>query len=841
MNLIVDWLSDMDDLRRRFLPYLLLLLAITSGCNSSKFLTENQELLVSQRVEFLDAKSISDRGDLNYDLSSLTLQKPNGNFLFFFPREYFYLANNKSRDSTGLDRFLRNSLGQPPTIYDDSLSMASIETMQDFLRYQGYFNAEVYHEVDRKGKKKVQLTYFARPGKRTIVNSINYSSGQPEVDSLLQIAQANSLLEVGKPLDLNLYNQEKERISRYLRNQGYAFLYNNAFDQLEVDTFQVPGQADIYLKILPPRDEGEHVRYRIGRVEIFPDYSVLTQSGRVNSSNSLGFSIDTTIQGVRFQYRDPNMRISPQTLLDNLFLLPGGYYSKADYDKTNQQLGGLGIFRFVRINQIPDSAEEDLLHYVVQLTPNYKMEFGTNFDLNYSNRNSSVANNLIGITLNPSFRNRNLFGGAELLVTNLRAGIEFDPSLSSANNRFFNTIDLGADASLSLPRFKDIFGLYRMFYGKGNFLLSDRFYNSLVDRANTRVSLGTEYLQILDILAYTQSNIRFGYDLDISATTRYQINHIALDLLIPNTEPDFDTILANNPLLDLSFGSQYLVSGLFRNVEYQRTGRVDRRGRSLNFNVNLETAGLEIYGVNKLVNAIQGREQIFSPGGDASFAQYLQTRFDLRFYKKYNERSNFASRFIFNLARPLGYGETVPFVRQFFAGGANSMRAWAPRGLGPGGFVDSLSLVRAKDRGNLLLYQTGDLQLELNLEYRYKLLWQLKGAFFLDIGNVWTLNYQNDNRCGSQFRFNAKSYDCGESLFHHQAFYRQLAIAAGTGIRVDLSYFIFRLDASVPLRYNYPRIRPEEATIPERLYWNNFADFQFPRSLTWQLGLGYPF
>ncbi|NJO86940.1 MAG: BamA/TamA family outer membrane protein, partial [Lewinella sp.] len=419
---------------------------------------------------------------------------------------------------------------------------------------------------------------------------------------------------------------------------------------------------------------------------------------------------------------------------------------------------------------------------------------------------------------------------------------EFSPQVdNSAASNFINTVDLGAETDLYLPRFRDYLGFYRFAYGKGKRLLTERFYQGLKERANTHVGLGFEYLLIRDFYAFTQFNSRFGYDFNSSATTRYQINHAALDLLIPTTEPNYDTILLRNQFLRRSFGNQLFVSLLFRNLDYLRIGRAGLRGQSLTINLNFETAGGEVYALNELVNALSNRERRFKAGGTTDFAQYLRGRLELRYNQKYSGNNSLAARFLFGIARPFGPTDAVPYVKQFSAGGANSMRAWAPRGLGPGGFVDSLSLLRRSDSSNLLLYQTGDLQLELNFEYRYKLFWQFKGALFLDIGNVWTLNYANEDRCGSQFRLSPRRSECGGEPFNHQAFYRQLAVAAGTGLRIDLSYFIFRLDAALPLRYNYPSSRFAEGTVAESLYWNNFAGFSFPRSITWQLGLGYPF
>lgn len=821
----------------------LLLFVLLSACNSSKYLGEGQYLLKKQDIKFLDAKDILGKGDLKYEMLRLSPQKPNTNFLFFFPKEYFYLANSKARDTTGLDKILRN-LGQPPSLYDDSASELGSENMRTYLQYQGYLEAEVYHETTYK-KNSAQLIYYAKPGKQTIIRQLHYQSSQPKIDSLLQLAKEASLLAVGEVLDLNALAKEKERLSTFLRNHGYAYVNSSAFDQLEVDTFKLKNQADIYLRLLSRKDNQAHIQYRIGRVDVYPDYSLTTTDGELIDSMGLSptQTLDTFVDGVHFSYQQGWLSISPNVLLNNIFFRPGDYYSKESYDRTNTQLGQLGLFNFTRINLVEDTAEAGVLNYVLQLPLKPKMEIATSFDIGYTNRATTGADNLIGFGINPSYSNRNLFGGAQLLVFNLNAGIEVDPGLiaggdsapdDGASNRFFNTFDLGANVSLYLPRFRDLLGIYKV----SRALLNKKFYQGLQDKGSTRFSVGFERLFIIDYYAFTQANARFGYNYSPSAVNRYTINQAALDLLRPTTEPLFDEILEQNEFLSRSFGQQYFVSLLFRDFNYQRTGKVDRRGRSVNFTGYFEASGWELEGLNALFKLNSSSKGILDSTNQ--IAQYFRLRLDTRFYKKYNEQSSFASRLMFSIAKPFGSDRNVPYVKQFSVGGANSMRAWAPRGLGPGGFLDSLSLRR--DRGsNLLLYQTGDLHLELNLEYRFQLYSFVKSTFFLDIGNVWTLE-KDEERCGSQFRFSRTSYPCGEEIFHHQPFYKQIAVGAGTGLRMDLSYFIFRLDVSVPLRFNYPSERlPGVEKLSESLYWNDFSSNSFGRSLVWQLGLGYPF
>lgn len=842
MNFMVPEGKDIRALSWRPVVLAVMLAACLASCNTSKYLTGDRELLTAQRVVIEDPKSVTKRADLTYQLSTIAKQAPNGNFFFLWPREWFYFKNSQPSDSSRINRFFRKTIGQPPAIYSDSLSRRSARDMEDFLFRLGHFDAKVYHEADRGRRRKVNLIYHVEANARRLIDSVVYASSDPLIDSLLQIAKADSEIRSGEPLDLNSFDREKARISRYLRNQGYAFFSATYIDDLEIDTSRRKGYADVFFNLLPPQREASQNRYRVGEVTVYTDYSPLALS-------AADFSLDTIIDGVRFLSRSSEFRMRPDLLRKNVFLERGEYSRRELLEKTNLNLNGLGIYRFVRINQQLDSLADNVLNYQIQLSPSERMSIGADLDLNYTNRNGLNINpnfqnqNLIGLSVSPTFQNRNLLGGAELLVTSLRAGVEINPRADS-EAPFFNTVDLSADVSLYLPRFKD-FGIYSML-GKipapwrGN-LVTENFVSQLRERSNTRFSLGYEYLLIRDFYSYTIFNARQGYDFRRSATTNYRINHLAVDILDPQTQAAFDLILEQNQYLQRSFGEQYFLSFLFRDLEYNRVGLPDAKGRAISFTGRVEIAGAEVHGLNKLANLLFGTNDIWRPKTDAIYAKYVLVEASLRYYKNFTPQHSFASRFIFGAGRPYG-GSAVPYVKQFFVGGANSMRAWAPRGLGPGGYVDPLSL---NTDNNLRLFQTGDLRMELNLEYRFPIASFFKGALFADIGNVWTFEEDdNGERPGSQFLLSGRESSNG--AFFHQPFYRQLAIGMGTGLRIDLSYFIFRLDASMPMRYNYPNdgfggiVPRNNLEVPESAYWRDLGTFRF-KDITWQLGLGYPF
>ncbi|PPK87625.1 surface antigen-like protein [Neolewinella xylanilytica] len=833
MNFIVPELRGILAGGLRYVGPALVAAVLLTSCNVTKYIPENEELLTDQRVELRKGAKVAKRGEVVYELGLLAKQQPNGNFLFFFPREFFYLANNSPQDSGRIDRFLRQTIGQPPVYYNDSLSRRSASLMEDFLRYRGYFDATAYHEADRRKRKKVNLIYHVDPGTRFTIDTVVYSSPEPAVDSMLQVLKQESALQTGQPLNLTAFDEEKVRIGRYLRDEGYAYFSDNYFDKLEIDTTEGNGSADIYLTILPPEQENAYQKYRIGQITVLTDYSPAREvSGEA-------YPGDTVVSGMRFLSSTPDFQMRPDILAENIFLETDSLYSREAYEKTTRALGGLGIYRFVRINQIPNPADPNVLDYRIQLSPDKRMSFGVDFDLNYTNRsqllaNSALSNNLIGVSVSPTFRNRNVFGGAELLTLGLRAGVEVNP-VPDSTAQFFNTVDLAAEASLNLPRFKD-FGFYGFAERLG--LISDNFYRNLQERASTRYSLAYEYLLLRTFYTYTIANARLGYDFRQSTTTSYRINHTALDILNFTIEPQFDSILVNNQRLRRSISDQYFLSLLFRSIEYTRIGRPDRQGRSITLNGQFELTGGEVLIARQFVDELDPNDQ---------FAQYALGVADVRYYKQFSPLRSFATRLLIGVARPLINSQEVPYVKQFFAGGSNSMRAWLPRGLGPGSYVDPLSITDDGLLNNNVLYQTGDLQLELNFEYRFNLFSFFRGAVFTDIGNVWTFG-QDTDRPGSQFLLEGRlqEQESGTS-YYQEPFYRQLAVAGGFGLRIDLSYFVFRLDLAVPLRFNYPQTgqgepidRLSSEIYPERTYWRDFGRFSFGE-IRPQIGLGYPF
>jgi outer membrane protein insertion porin family len=802
-------------------------LALTS-CNTSKFLAEDEYLLEKNNIKFQGKEKIKNKGTLKYNLASFYKQRPNGNFLFA-PREWFYFKTEAKEDPSKFRRWQQRVLGEPPSIYDEELASATSEAMQYFLEYKGYFNASVVNDHYYK-RHKAFVNYYIHTGPLFLIDSVTFSSQDTLVERLINEVSEATYLKKNEGLEGELFELEKERISQYLRNNGYAYFYSNYIAPLEADTNVVSKKARLYFEVLPPPGEEKHTQYHVGKISVFPQYDPTLDESILP---------DTLINNIHFRGDSTGFPVRPQAIVNAIYLQEGQLYRESVYNQTNRRLSALGVFRFVRIKYEPSAQDSSILDFRIELTSNPKLELGIDFELNYTNRStSSAAADLLGISLSPSLKNRNLFNGAELLISNLSAGVEVNPS-SRNDARFWNTIDLNLQTDLYFPKFLDYLGIWRRLNriktGKNSRLVGNGFYRSMEESAATRLRASYNFLLLLDFYQYNFFNASFGYDIQKSSTDRYLINHLAIDYLRPETQPDFDRILDSNPFLERSFGEQLFVSILFRDINYVKRSRISRSGESYFLGTSVEIAGAEIFAGNALYNAIRSTKDTLTLG-NVNFAQYAKFDFDLRYYKQTSPQSTLAARFNIGIARPYGFATDVPYVKQFFVGGPNSIRAWAARGLGPGGYIDSLTV---NSNNRLLFYQTGDLKIEFNLEYRFDLLWRLKGALFLDGGNVWTLR-RDPNRCGSQFLLSRRSeMNCADQPGAGDPFYKQIALGAGFGFRFDFTYFIFRLDLGLPLRSPFPT-PPDPEDIREWDYWYDFSSFKL-RDFNFNIGLGYPF
>jgi outer membrane protein assembly factor BamA len=797
---------------------------LLSSCNTTKFLDVDQFLLKKNQLLIHEEENIANKGTLTYEMETLYKQKPNSNLFFVFPREWFWFKTNEPGDTSGFDRWQRRVLSEIPAIFDEKRCNETETAIEDYLKNKGYFNSEAtYEEVLRK--KKAWVTYHVYPKKRTYIDTLIYHSSDRRVDSILQSLKRESLIRSGEPLDSRLYDQEKERIALYMRNQGYANFLSNYVAQLTADTIKRKG-ALVTLEVLPPLEDSVHQSFKVGKIVVFPYYSPEQESPYHPMK-------DTLIQGLIFRNEpDSSLYFKSGVLLDAVKARVGLPFRQTDLETTQRELAASGVFKFVRIKQLQNAEDPTLLDIWIFLTPNPKLEMGADFEVSLTNRATQLQNlNLIGFSLRPSVRNRNIFKGAETLVTSLRAGVEINPLASK--ERLFNTLDVGFQNDLYLPKFKDYLGIWKLVDDVTNSQKKQQsgagLYNLLKENASSRFSLGYSFTKLIDFYDISIFNMNYSFEFKKSKQRTYSITNFAAEYFKSKLTPTFIDVF-KNPLLIRSFDPRFIVSILFREINYDYVGRTNSRGENIQTGVSFETAGSELSAINAITNAITGKKDTFNID-NIDFAQYALLETSLKYYRQFTPKTTLAARLGFGIVRPFGTSDVVPFIKQFSAGGPNSIRAWPARGLGPGGFIDTTTFQNSGANKNLYLVNTGDLWLEANLEYRFNIYWLLNGAFFLDAGNVWNIK-KDPSRPGSPFFFSDPDRPSENSaLGEYDAFYKQIAIGSGFGLRLDIRYFILRLDLGMKIRYPY-RWDGENFWNPPSLWF---------KRMNLNLGLGMPF
>jgi hypothetical protein len=805
----------MTKLRGIFIVIHIAALLWIMGCSTTSHRNDNNLLLKAYKVTWPKNEEIEDKSNLTYAIKTNLKPKLNGRFLFI-PRVWFYYKANQPKDTTNFDKWQREVIGEEPALIRGSLLETGLLNSKNYLQSKGYLDASISYEIDTLKDFKGSVTYAIIPGKKYLIDTIIYSSPDKEILKEIEKINENTLLRKDKPFEFGLYNEEKDRIVRHLRNQGYVNFNQNVFNDLEVDTSEIKYKAKLYQNISLPPTDSHHISYTVRHCTIHLNVEV---------NDSVKILLDTMINGIKLNSSEPEWQVKPNQLLKAIKFRPGTKYKEDDYTESLRLLSNLGVFAFVRIKPIINVGEE-FVDIDIELSSAPNIEIGFDVELNYTNRsNAAGAGNLIGISMSPSYRQRNLLRGAENSLFNLSAGVEFNPEPKS---NFWNTIDLRAQNTISIPRFKNYLGTWslpRILFTKNE---ENDFWKNFQEYSTAKLNAGAGYVLLLDFYRYQLANLSYGVELNLGQNKRLSVNHAAFDYIRPYFFIQGQKIIDTNPFLANSFSKQLFASIFFRDLNFANQKAMNRKGFSSQFNVNVETAGAELWLVNKLVDDVSGKKQpfrIFS----TFFSQFAKTEIDWRIYKNFQNNSSFAARINAGIALPFGYTKTVPYVKQFYVGGPNSIRGWAARGLGPGGYIDSFSLT---ETNRLVFFQSGDLKMEFNLELRFKVFWRIQGALFLDGGNIWTLK-KEDSRPGSNFQFKKGTVsDPYQPRGQSDAFYRQMAFSSGLGLRIDFTYFLFRLDMGLPLRYPYKGTDGSYWAKNDKLKWNN---------VNLNFGLGLPF
>lgn len=761
-----------------FKTALTLLVVLSLGaCRGLKYSSVEHPLFASYSVAFTESPE-SSAGAAQSELEKVVIPKPNTSIFGMRPTVALYnMTKEPKRKGKGLRNLLKYKIGSAPVQLDDVPLNDIDAALVNRMRNRGYFSASATHVVKaHKRTAKVEFTVYPGPVHR--IRTIAYSDTtllQPDT-LLLRIArmQKDSPIKAGDPYSLVLFVSERERIASNLRNTGY-YDFRNDHLEFAVDSSVGNNEVDVLLRLKADMDPDMRQRYRLGAIHVLGDHDDLLQPSDTVVVDSLYY---VNYLGM---YR-------PSTITRGVFLQPGQLYSERRTALTQQYLSSYGAFRSVRIDFKKDSVPTGMLATTVTLSPLKRFSLFTELNA------TSKSNNFAGPGIKIGFKDRDIFRGAELLTIDLNG--RFETQISGAN-KGTNAYEIGIKGALSFPRL--------LFLGKLKTARSRT--------PTTHVEIGYGLFRRLGL--YGLESTYGGYSYVWQKNSRVWHDLKLLDVSYNNlyyASPDFDAFLNVNPSIRKSFNEQFIVGTGYTYTRSSQRGKADLSWWLMSIGVD-EGGNLPSV-IFRLADGARPDSGYTILG--ERFAQFARIRPELRFFQRIgNNGGQLAARLLASAAFPFGNSSTVPYVKQFYSGGTNSLRAFRARGIGPGTYNPRQN---ASSSSNLLIDQVGDIKFEANLEYRWTISGPLKGAFFADAGNVWLLN-DDPQRPGGQFKLN-KALD-------------QLAIGAGAGLRFDPEVIVIRLDLATPLR------RPDLARGDRWVF-----DDQYPKlsdNFILNIAIGYPF
>ncbi|WP_321480048.1 BamA/TamA family outer membrane protein [uncultured Bacteroides sp.] len=757
----------------------LTMIGVLASCSATKFVPEGSYLLDAVAIQ-VDNKKIK-----SSELKPYLRQTPNTKW-FSLVKTQLYIYSLSGRDSTRwLNKTIRK-IGDAPVIYNENEALRSSEELTKVMQNMGYMGAKVHRNTKTK-KKKLKLTYQIISGKPYIVRHLSYDIADKKIENLLQKDSTNSLLRRGMLFNVNKLDAERQRITSYLAQRGY-YKFNKDFINYTADTVRNTYLVDLTLHVLPYKTDmnasaTEHKQYRINKVNFITDYDVLQSS----ALSSIEVNDSIHYKGFPIYYKD-NLYLRPKVLVDNLRITPGSLYNERDVQRTYTYLGRLAALKYTNIRffetQVADST---LLNCYVMLTK------GKHQSVSFEIEGTNSAGDL-GAAASVSFQHRNLFHGSEIFMFKVRGAYEAISGLQEYSSNSYR--EYGAETSISFPNFLFPF-------------LSSNFKKQI--RATTE--FGLQYnSQIRPEFSRKVASASWSYKWSNHPKIQHRLDLLDVSFLTSWLSDKFKQKYIDNHqeyILEYNYKDRLIVRTGYTYHYNSRGGALTDNtiaSNSYSIRAGIESAGNLLYAVSRLTK--QGKN---SDGEYAilkiPYAQYLKADFDFAKNIRIDDRNSVAYHMGFGIAFPYGNAKIVPFEKQYFSGGANSVRGWSVRGLGPGSFPGD----------NNFLNQSGDMKFDASIEYRSKLFWRFQAATFIDAGNIWTIrNYENQP--GGQFRFDK--------------FYKQIAFAYGLGLRIDLDYLVFRLDGGMKA------LNPVYSNKKERY---PILNPNFKRDFTFHLAVGYPF
>lgn len=759
---------------------LAVMLFFLSACSTTKKLTEGEVLYTGvKKMKIETPKKVKLEGNQKSAITGPLSYPPNNPLISPYYRTPFpiglWVYNWNIKREKGLKWWLYRKLAKKPVLISDVQPELRLKMVENNLKDFGFFGVETAYEIIpyKHNAKKAKISYWVKLPSPFRYSSIALWGWKGQMDSIVRRTMPQSLLKPGDQYDVNVLSQERQRITDILRNLGYYYFQPDYIEFL-ADTMQKHGEVDLRIGIKQGVPEAAFYPYRVKEVEISL------------SGNGSEATPDTVVRnGVKIDYVPP-VTLKHKILVDAVQLRPGQLYSAARQSRTQVNFVQLGVFKYANLSIDPaDTITSRQLNF--KISGVYALPIETEVEVDIS----SKSNNLLGPGLALSLSNRNMFKRAEIFSLQLTGAYEWQigGTKNVKENGLINSYELGLNVNLSIPRLTPRFM-------KANSIRQER----------SHFQIGTDFLNRHSFFRMISFWGNATYDFHSSRRNYHSLVPFKLTYThLLRTSHEFDSTLNDNPAIALSFRNQFIPSMSYT-YTFDRAATY-RNPNRLFWQTSLTQAGNLISGIQYLAGDRGSGRKILGN----RYSQFLKLTSEVIKYRQLTDNSLIALRFMGGIGYAYGNTKVMPYSEQFYIGGANSIRAFRIRSIGPGSYHPDTKSVTA------YLDQTGDIKLEANIGYRFKIAGRMQGALFMDAGNVWLVRKEAE-RPGGEFRL--------------KGLWKEIALGTGFGLRYDITYIVIRADLGIALHAPYNTGKSG---------YFNIRNYGFKDGLVLNLAIGYPF
>lgn len=744
-----------------------------SACSTTKNLPEGDALYTGAKVT-LNANDITIRQKkvFRQDLASMTRPKPNSKVLGV-PVKLILWNTLKAKKPTSLLGKLRSRLGEPPVLLSQVDLNANAKILENHLENKGFFNADVSGDTVVK-RKKATAHYTANAGSQYKITSVEFINDSSVLTQTIAQDISTSLLKAGDPYDLDVIKGERNRIDAHLKEKGFYY-FNPDYLVVHVDSSAGNHQVKMRVMVKPEVPTVAREVYFVNDVFIYSDYSLNTAQ------------VDTVKSHAQF-YKgyyvvDENKKYKPRLFEQAMQFAPGDVYNRTDHNRSLNRLINLNVFKFVKNRFERADIDSPKLNVYYYLTPfpskSIRAEIGGN----------TKSNNLNGSQVSFGFHHRNFFRAGEQFDFRIYGGTEVS---FGGTFQGYQTFRAGGEMNFAIPRF---FIPVVKIKTKSGFV------------PRTNMQLAYELMNRKGLYSLNSFRAGLGYVWKQSTVKSHEFYPLTVTYVLPaNITKKYRDDMMSNPTLRHITDTQFIMGSTYQFTLNEQAGSFQKIN-SFYFNgladLSGNVAGLFVGKTNN------NQKRLFN----LPFSQYIKLEVDGRYYRKIGIGSSWVNRIVIGYGMPYGNSTQLPYIKQFFTGGNNSIRAFRSRTIGPGTYKALPTL------GGYIPDQTGDIKLEFNTEFRPQISGPLYGALFIDAGNIWLKNNDPD-KPGAQFT---------------KDFIKQMAVGAGAGIRLDIQVFVIRFDVAIPVRKPW-------LSNPWVMNQINLSDKTWRKeNIMFNLAIGYPF